>query len=140
MKNQVKVAVHPETKVVITKNENKPEFGTIRLDQEVITMENGFLNRTKRSSFLTGKLLDLQTLGFKEGQVLSGKIVRKESFEPMFVGHTPKINPTSKEEVLIGGKKVYFQDTYTEDETSSDILVSSNIVTKKAELKPAFSM
>ncbi len=58
MKKSVIVAVHPVTKAVITVNTNKPEFGTIRVDQAITTMENGFLNNTKRSAFITGKVAD----------------------------------------------------------------------------------
>ena len=52
MKNSVKIAIHPETKAVVTKNESKPEFGTIRVDQEITTMENGFLNKSESRYFL----------------------------------------------------------------------------------------
>ncbi len=128
MKKSVKVAIHPETKAVITKNENKPEFGTIRLDQEVISMEGGFLNKTKRSAFIAGKLENLQALELSEGQEFSGQIVRTESFKPMFEGQAHKINPTSKEDVLVDGRKVYFQDTYTEDLTKKDSLINASVI------------
>lgn len=127
MKNHVKVAKHPETGSVITKNENKPEFGTIRVDQEVISMENGFLNKTKRSGFITGKLVDLQSIGYFDGKVLPGQIIRKESFTPLFTGQTPKINPTTKVEVLVEGRQIYFQDRYTEDMNAKDELLRSTV-------------
>ncbi len=131
MSNQVKVAVHPETKAVVTKNADKPEFGTIRVDQEVISMENGFLNKTKRSAFINGKYADLLSMGYKEGQILTGQIIRKETFEPQFAGHAPKINPTSKEVVLIDGKKVYFKDSFTANMSAQDeLILSSSPVTK----------
>ncbi len=128
MKKSVKVAIHPETKAVITKNENKPEYGTIRLDMDVISMENGFLNKSKRSAFLAGKLADLQALELSEGQEFPGQIVRTESFAPQFEGQAPKINPTTQDAVLIDGKNVYFQDTYTEDLSAKDSLLKSTSV------------
>lgn len=126
MKKSVKVAIHPESKAVVTKNTKKPEFGTIRVDQEVITMEGGFLNKTKRSAFIAGKLADLLAINYSDGQVLPGQIIRKESFEPMYEGHAAKINPTTKKEVLIDGKKVYFKDTYTENLSLQDSLISAS--------------
>lgn len=125
MKGQVKVAVHPDTKKVITQNPNKPEFGTIRLDQEVVTMEGGFLNRTKRSGFISGKMTDLEAMGYKEGQIIAGTIRRVESFEPQFEGQNHKINPETKADVLVDGKKVYFQDKFTEDVEAKDVLVKT---------------
>lgn len=128
MKKSVKVATHPVTGSVITKNENKPEFGTIRVDQEFVSMEKGFVNISKRSAFLAGKYEGLQALGLSEGETLPGQIIRKESFTPMFEGQSAKINPSTNEKVLINGKETYFQDEYTEDASAKDVLLKSTSV------------
>lgn len=126
MKGQVKVAIHPETKLVITKNENKPEFGTIRLDQAVVSMENGFLNKSKRCAFIAGKLEDLEAMGYTAGLVLDGQIVRIESHTPQYEGQNFKINPETQEAVRVDGQLVYFKDTYTEDLSAKDTLLKTS--------------
>lgn len=126
---QVKVIAHPETGNVITPNPNKPEFGTVRLDQTVISRENGFINRSSRTSFLHGKIEDLELMDWKAGQVINGKIVRKQSYEPFYEGQTPKIypsgHPRAGESVLTNGRESYFQDIYTEDMDAYDGWVSA---------------
>ncbi len=126
MKNSVKVGVHPETKAAITINAEKPEYATMRVDQEVISMENGFLNKTKRSDFITGKTADLQAIGYFGGQELPGQIVREEALVPFFEGQAPKKNPSTNEVILLDGKQVYFQDRYTEDLSAKDSLLAKS--------------
>lgn len=128
MKKQVTVGLHPETKAIWTINENKPDYSTMRVDQGIITMENGFLNKSKRSDFITVKTEFIKELGYTANTTFPGQIVRLESSEPQFEGQLPKINPTTKEEVLVNGKNVYFQDIYTEDLTTKDILLKSSLV------------
>lgn len=121
-KSPVKVVAHPETGNVVTPNENKPGEASIRLDQEVNSMEGGYLNKSRRTVFIGGKIEDLQSLNFRAGQTLPGKIVRRESFEPFYEGQSPKINPTSGEIMRKNGQEIYFQFQYTENETEPDYL------------------
>jgi hypothetical protein len=113
--SKVTVVAHPQTKLVITPRKNKPEYGVIRVDQTINSMENGYVNIQKRVAWLGGKITDLQTLGLKEGSTLPGKIVRKESFSPFYEGQDAKINPTTGEVVKKEGKNVFMQDIYTDD-------------------------
>ena len=133
MKTQVKVVAHPETGAVITINANKPEFGNIRVDQTIVSMENGFLNKSNRTAFIAGKIEDLKALDLKAGSTLDGKIIRKESFEPMYEGQSAKINPSTDEEVLVDGKNVYFKDSFTADLSTQDSLVKAGAVVAVAE-------
>lgn len=145
MKNQVIVTKHPETGAVITKNENKPAFGTIRVDQDVVTMEKGFINKTRRSAFLAGKLSDLESLNFKAGDILEGRIIRTETRAPQFEGHEPKKypelnsdgtpNPKAGQTVMVDGAPVYFKDEYTVDVNQADTLIKGVIGVE--ELAPA---
>lgn len=112
---KVTVVAHPETGAVITPRKNNPEYGVIRLDQESVSMENGYLNKSNRTAWLGGKIEDLQSLNLKAGSTLPGKIVRKESHTPFYEGQSPKINPQTSEVVLKDGKEVYMQDMYTDD-------------------------
>ena len=115
MNNQVTVATHPATGLVITQSENNPEYGTIRLDAVTTSMEGGFLNTRRRSAFIRGKMKDLEALKLKAGQILPGIIQRQESFQPFYPGQKPKMNPETGEIILQDGKEVYFQDIYTQD-------------------------
>lgn len=125
----VRVAKHPETGNVITISEKNPEFGTIRLDAEQNVFSDGFFNIQKRTAFVRGRLVDLESLNLKDGQVLAGQIVRKESFEPFYEGQTPKINPTTNEVVLTDGSTTYLEFEYTEDMSKpSEIWVENNSV------------
>lgn len=134
MKNQVTIAKHPETGDVITVNTNKPAYGTIRVDEESVSMENGFFNKTRRSAFIAGKLEDLKSMNFQAGDKIAGKIVRTETREAQFEGQEPKKypefssdgvtpNPKAGETVLVDGAPVYFSDEYTADLTQSDALI-----------------
>ena len=125
----VKVAKHPETGNVITISEKNPEFGTIRLDAEQNVFSDGFFSVQKRTAFVRGRLVDLESLNLKDGQVLAGQIVRKESFEPFYEGQTPKINPTTNEVVLTDGRPTYLEFEYTEDMSKpSEIWVENTSV------------
>lgn len=124
----VKVVKHPETGNVITVNVNKPEYGTIRLDQKTVSMENGFLNKTNRTVFIGGTVEDLTSMNYKDQQVIAGKIIRKESFTPFFEGQSPKINPSTQEIITKDDKPVYMQDSYTTVLTAGDEWVGDESV------------
>lgn len=109
------VMAHPSTGAIITPRKNNPEYGVIRVDQETVSMENGFLNKSNRTAWIGGKVSDLESLNLKEGSALPGKIVRRESHTPFYEGQSPKINPSTNEVIEKNGQPVYFQDTYTED-------------------------
>ena len=123
MKNSVKVAVHPETKAVVTASKNKPEFGTIRLEETGMRFTGGFVNSTKRSAFIRGKVKDLAS--FYAGQELPGQIIAKETRQPQYEGHTPKINQTTSEVISVNGSPVYLSYEYTEDLTAKDQLIQN---------------
>lgn len=111
---QVTVAKHPETGNIITPGKN-PEWGSIRVDAETVSMENGILNKSKRSAFIRGKIADLTDMNFKEGQKLTGIIQKQEQYNPFYEGQAPKINPTTGEVVLKDGRETYLQYVYTSD-------------------------
>ena len=129
MKNSVKVAVHPETGAVITPSKNKPEFGTIRVEETGMRFSGGFANDVKRSAFIRGKITTLEKL--KAGQELPGTIVAKETREPQYEGQSPKINPSTEEVHLVDGAKVYLSYEYTETPGDVDQLIKASGVAKK---------
>ena len=122
----VRVASHPTTGAVITVSTNNPEYGTIRLDEETIQFQNNFMNKSRRSVFIRGKVADLESLGYKAKQALAGKIIKRESFEPFYEGQEPKMNPTTQEVVLKDNKPVYLEFIYTLDAKAQDVWVESS--------------
>lgn len=144
MKNSVKkpvVVKHPETGLIITPSVNKPEFGTIRIDQEANVFNNGFFAVQKRTVFVGGRITDLESLGLKDGSTLDGKIIRKESFKPFYENQEPKINPQTNEVILTDGRPTYLQFEYTEDKDASDHWVTEpNEVSETADILAEQSM
>jgi hypothetical protein len=123
MKNSVTVATHPVTGNVVTEAKNNKDFETIRVEQTGIRFSAGFANIENRSAVITAKKGTFSS--FQAGMELPGQIVAKETFHPQYEGHTAKINPTSKEDVLVNGKKVYLKYEYTEDMIIKDVLLRS---------------
>lgn len=126
-KSSVKVAAHPETGLVVTPSKNKEGFGTIRVDQTIISWENGFGNTQKRSAFITAPIEMLEDL--KEGEVLNknGNIIKLESYEPFYEGQTSKVNPTTGEEVLTNGRPTYLRFVYTELADAQDRFIDNSV-------------
>lgn len=130
----VKVGVHPETKAVITRNPNKPEFGTIRLDFRTHTLNGGYSAQNNRSAFIHGRMEDLESFGLVEGQELVGKIIKKESFVPFYEGQQAKINPSTGETVLTDGRPTYIDFQYTEDPKAQDVWIDEDVAVETAEV------
>lgn len=118
--NKVTVASHPETGNIITPSTKNPEYGTIRVDSVETTFKNGFMNKSKRSAFIRGEIVNLESLNLKEGSQMNGKIIKTESFEPFFEDQECKINPTTGEVVLTNGRETFLQFEFTTDVNASD--------------------
>ena len=123
--NKVVVVAHPQTGLVVTRNESNPEYGTLRLDQVSRTITNNFINESRRTVFIRGNYDLLVSLGYKANQKLAGKIIKLESFNPFYIKsdgtpQEPKINPTTQEVILKDGKPVYLEFQYVEDESTPD--------------------
>lgn len=115
---------HPTTNALITPSVNKPEWGTVRLSSEQTVFSNNMMNKSTRSAFIRGKIVELEQVFKTAGQIFPGKIIYKNSFTPLYEGHKPKINPTTKEPVLTDGKMSYFESVYTEDSNAVDYWVA----------------
>jgi hypothetical protein len=102
---------------IVMISKNNPESAAIMLRSDVMSAnDGGFLQVEKRVGLLKGKTEDIQKLAtnLKPGDDFSSKVfpvrlVIKESHEPAYNGHEPKINPTTKETVTSGGAPVYRQ-------------------------------
>jgi len=132
------VVKHPETGAVVsvfTKTDEKGverTFGTVRIDEVVLVIANGFNSKQSRTAFVTldEDALSILTPHIKDGQPypMEGKIAIKETFEPQWLDHKPKLNPTTMENILVDGKLVYRSSDFTSDLKQADVLLkSSNI-------------
>lgn len=133
MNLQPTVVAHPVTGLIITPSANNPEYGKFRLDQEVKVFSNGFMSVQKRTTFIAGRISDLETLKLRAGMVLRGKIIRVESFEPQYEGQAPKINPSTGEIILTNGRETYLTFQYTEDPEALDMWIEESVVLEEIE-------
>jgi hypothetical protein len=122
------VKAHTTTGLVVTPSTNSPEYGTIRVEQVAFSVTNGFTNKSTRSAFIKGKLSDFADMGLKKDGLfpIEGRILIKESFEPMYEGQKAKLNPSSGEEIKIDGRLVYRDSYFTSDESLSDVLITES--------------
>ncbi len=131
--SNVKVAVNSKNDQVFTINTAPSSDGKTRgffiVEQQVTSMEGGFISQSRRTATLTVEESIGKSLNWKAGQELPGKIVVSESHTPFYDGQEPKINPTTKEVVLVDGKKVYRQSRYTDKMDATDDLLASSTAT-----------
>lgn len=125
------VKAHKETGKVVTRATSAKgnEYGTIMIQQTTLVTENGFLVPKNRCAFIriAEQHLDAMEAVLSDGieYPSAGKIVRTESFTPLYEGQSAKINPETKEEFLLNGRKVYFQDEWSSDINAQDKLLSA---------------
>ena len=109
-------------KGLIRVNDNKPEFGSLMLvTPNVVTINNGFMNKRNKVGFITGRIEDLKDVikhyKLKEGMdysVIFGAhhivtIEKLESDVPENQGFRIKINPQTEEELTKYGEKIYWK-------------------------------
>jgi hypothetical protein len=144
----VKIVKNQKSELVFTPNEKPSKDGIARgffvVESSEISMEGGFIRKNKVTALLTVESELAKELAWTEGHTLPGKIITVEAFEPFYEGQECKINPTSKAEVLVDGKKVYRQSTYTDNMSLSSRLITpvTAVVSKKetsGEILPEYS-
>lgn len=139
----VKVVAHPVTGAVITESTKTAGFGTVRLDSESVSMENGFLNIQKRTAFIRGAMEDLNKLSLTEGKLLPGVIIKKESYQPFYEGQSPKIypegHPQAGSPVLTNGRETYLEFSYTNVANAQDTWVGEDTATASEEVQEALA-
>jgi hypothetical protein len=136
MKNTVRISAHPETGAVTTQTAN-PEFSYYVVKSKSLSYDkNGWEVESNRSAMIMGKTKSMQSRDLKDGQILPGKIILLQSFEPFIPGQAPKINPTTGESVLTNGKESFMKTVYTEDMNAFDTWITEDVaesVTTEAE-------
>lgn len=112
---------------VIGVSQNNPEYGYIRVEQNVIQInEEGWLRNSKRSALIKGKVEDLMACNYSEGDEVTGKVIVRESLTP-FNSENPdrdlKIAGTTGVICRLDDQPIYRQTFFTTNPNASDDLI-----------------
>ena len=115
---------------VVSLSKNNPEYGYVRVEQvRAVVDERGWVSKKTLSALMYGKSEDLSSLGYFKGQVLSGKIVIKESLEPFNTENPEKDYKIAGKSGVIccqDGQPIYRKCFYTTNESEGDTLIAHN--------------
>lgn len=127
MENKVTVQADQNGNVIGI-SENNPEYGYIRLQQQVIQInDQGWLKKTNRSALVKGKVEDLVSCSYKQGQQLPGKIVIVESLIPFNLNNPDrdlKIAGSTGIICRIDDQPIYRQSYYTTNDSVQDLFIN----------------
>lgn len=131
MKSKVTVVANTDGNVVST-SKNNPEWGSIRVKQSIVEMQNGFAKEKVRYAYIRGTVKMLNSFGWHAGQQLDGNIVIRESLTP-FNAENPdadlKIAGTSGVVCRFNGASIYRKAFYETVATKfNDELIAHNNV------------
>lgn len=135
----VRVVANKETKAIINVSANNPEYGSIILKQEKVTIDDGGFAAIKVvSTLIQGKVEVLQKLNYYDGQALEGKIQVLESMEP-FSEKYPENDLKKAGEtgivLTVDGAPIYRKTLWDMSGSKTDITVQHD---NKAELRAAY--
>jgi len=116
---------------VINVSENSPEYGYVRVEQNVTSVnDQGWLRLTKRTALIKGLMKDLLEVGFRAGQEMPGRIVIQETltaFNPENPDRDLKIAGDTGVICRIEDQPIYRQSYYTANTNAEDqILMHTN--------------
>lgn len=129
MNTKVRVTANAEGNVVSLSTEN-PTYGFIRVEQtRMVFSDKGWATKKVMSALIYGEASDLKSVGYFNGEELSGKIVVKESLEPF-----NRVNPERDYKIAgksgiiccIDGQPIYRKTFYTESANATDELIAHN--------------
>ena len=127
---------HPETSEIFTVGTKNPDFSSIRVESLEIAIVGGKVEgtgiavRQKRVAFvrmeteLCKEFVETGILADGKEFPIPGKIIVRESLEPAYEGHEPKINPDTKEKILFMGSPVYRQTLFSTNLEAKDVFVN----------------
>lgn len=124
MANPVVVTANDQGQVVIPSS--NPEFGYIRVEQVTTSFNAGWMRREKRSAIIRGKFEDLESLNFKAGQPLPGKIQVIESLTPTNPNDLMQDVKRTKmdgEILVVNDQPIYRTAVYVQDVNAADVLL-----------------
>ena len=126
-KSNVRVTANEAGEVIIV-SEGNPQYGYCRVEQErvIIDDQTGFLKVKNLSALVAGTVEDLKRVNWKAGQVLTGKIVVREQFEPF----NPK-NPDASLKIAgdsgvvcsRNSQDIHRQTRYSSNPEAADVLI-----------------
>jgi hypothetical protein len=135
------VIVTAKDGLVVHPSQNNPVWGYIRVIQEKTVFEDSFGKIVTESALVLGKLKDLHSFGWTEGQELDGQVVTKESHDPFSKSYPDKnLKIAGKTGVVCTkeGLPIYRKNFYTLDMTDRDAFIKNDnileIKAKQAEL------
>ena len=106
---------------------NNPEYGYSRVEQTApVISDKGWLRVSSRSSFIKGKVSDLQACNYRKDQELPGKIVVIESLIPFNMENPDrdlKIAGDSGVICRVDDQPIYRQAFYTTNGNAQDELL-----------------
>ena len=118
------------TGAVVGMNSNNPEYGYIRVEQNAARISTrGWLTLNNRSALLKGTIEDLRAANFREGDVLPGKIVVKESLTAFNMEDPDRDLKRAGESGVVctlDDQPIYRQTIYTTDTSEEDELIQHN--------------
>ena len=118
------------TGAVIGVSNNNSEYGYIRVQQVARKISTGgWFTFVKKSALLKGTMEDLKAANFKEGDVLPGKIVIKESLTPFYEADPDKHLKRAGDSGVVctvDDQPIYRDSIYTTDENEEDELIQHN--------------
>lgn len=126
MNKKVKVSANADGLVVVP-SANNPEFGYVRLTQDVSKIIGGWLRPKTLSTLISGAVSDLADQGYFVGQELDGKIYAVETFEPTNpdnVQQDIKMAGDSGIACSVAGRPIYRKTYWTDDMSVSDTLIA----------------
>ena len=139
MNEKVKVTANPEGEVIITSEGS--EYGYIRVVQQraMIDESNGWLKVKDFSALIHGLVSDLNNLGWKEGQILPGKIVIREQLTPFNRKNPDKDFKIAGDTGIVckqGDQPIYRNTFYSPNPLAGDVPVPH---TNGDEIKAAYA-
>jgi hypothetical protein len=125
---------------VIVRSSNNPEYGHIRVEQtRMVIDDSGFARRKRLSALIPGLVEDLKGFGWEAGELVSGKIIVKESLTP-FNANDPerdyKIAGNSGIVCCQDGQPIYRKNFFTLSSSAEDTSVEH---TNGEEIKAAYA-
>jgi hypothetical protein len=149
MKNTNKVVVAPNANgQVITVSPKNPEFGWVAVESIQPTFNEGFLKLGKRVAFIAGSVKELEEFNFVAGEELPGKIVIKETLEPlnakdatMGIKYPSAAGKKAGLACTVNDQPVYRKSYYTPDTSKQDVMIAhtngADIIAFNASLNKA---
>lgn len=130
MENNPVVVVADPMGSVIGISDNNSEYGYIRVQQVAKRIGNGgWFSWIKKSALLKGKIEDLKEANFKEGDILPGKIVIKESLSPFYAEDPDKHLKRAGDSGVVctlDDQPIYRDSIYTTNMEDEDELIQHN--------------